>query len=107
MKFLDIAVPENSQDAPGLKEAIISAFTRHRLSSSLKKMVFLSSDGPSVNGGSDAGFIRLFQEDYPWLSLIWCLSHRLELLLKDTLSEFFESIDTSLAHLFYLYTNTS
>ena len=51
--------------------------------------------------------IRLFQEDYPWLSFIWYLSHRFEFLLKDTLSEFFEPVDTSLTHLFYLCLNSS
>ena len=48
IKFFEIAAPENSQDAPGLKEAIISAFSRHGLCSSLKKMVFFSSDGVSI-----------------------------------------------------------
>ena len=63
MNFFEIAAPENSQDAPGLKETIISPFSRHGLDSALKKMVFLSSDGASVNSGSNYGLIRLFQED--------------------------------------------
>ena len=29
MNFFEIAAPENSQDVPGLKEAIMSAFVRH------------------------------------------------------------------------------
>ena len=65
MNFFEIAAPENSQDAPGLKEAIISAFSRHGLDSAYKKMVFLSPDGASVNSGSKFELIRLFQEDYP------------------------------------------
>ena len=67
---------ENSQDAP-LKEAIIFAFSRHGLDYALKKMVFLLSDGASVNSGSHFGLIRLFQEGYPWLAFVWCYSHRL------------------------------
>ena len=43
VNFFKIAAPENSQDASGLKEAIISAFSRHGLDSAIKKMVFLSS----------------------------------------------------------------
>ena len=53
MNFFEITAPENSQDAPGLKEAIISALSRHSLDSAFKKMVFLSSNGASVNSGSN------------------------------------------------------
>ena len=107
MKFFKIATPDRSQDAPGLKEAIISAFSRHGLCSSLKKMVFFPSDGASVNSDSNSALIGLFQEDYPWLSFIWCFSHCFELSLKDALSELFEPVDTSLTHLFHLYSNSS
>ena len=58
MNFVKIAAPENSQDAPGLKEAIIWAFLRHGLDSALKKMVFFSSDGASVNSGSNSRLIQ-------------------------------------------------
>ena len=71
IKFFEIAAPENSQDAPGLKKAIISTFSRHGLCSSLKKIVFFSSDDASINSDSNSGVIRLFQDNYPWLSFIW------------------------------------
>ena len=99
MNFFKIATPENSEDAPGSKEDIISAFSRHGLNSAIKKMVFLSSDGASVNSGSNSGLIRLFQENYPWLSFVWCFSHRHELSWKDALSEFLKPLDTSLTHI--------
>ena len=41
IKFFEIAAPDRSQDALGLREAIISAFSRHGLCSSLKKIFFL------------------------------------------------------------------
>lgn len=107
MKFFEVAAPENSQDAVGLKDSIISAFKRHDLESVIKKMVFLSSDGASVNSGSKSGLIRLFQETYPWVSFIWCFSHRLELAIKDALKEFLEPVEASLLHLYYLYTKSS
>ena len=66
MKFLEVETAE-SHDAPGLKEAIVKAFKSHNLESVLEKLVFLSSDGASVNCGSKSGLIKLFQEDYPWL----------------------------------------
>ena len=107
MNFFETAASENSQDAPDLKEAIISAFSRDGLDSALKKMVFLSTDGASVNSGSNSGLIRLLQEDYPWLQFVWCFSHRLELSFKDALSEFLKPVGTSLTHLLYIYLNTS
>ena len=57
MNFFEIVASENSQDTPGLKEAIISAFSRHGLGSALKKMVFLTSDRASVNSRSNSGLI--------------------------------------------------
>ena len=107
MKFFEVAAPESSQDAVGLKETIISAFNEHGLESVVKKIVFLSSDGASVNCGSKSGLIKLFQEDHPWVSFIWCFSHRLELAIKDALQEFLEPVETSLLHLYYLYTKSS
>ena len=106
MNFFEIATPENSQDAPGLKEAIILAFSRHGLDSAIKT-VFLSSDRASVNCGSNSWLTRLFQEDHPWLAFVLCFSHRLKLSLKDALLEFVEPVDTSLTHLFYIYSNSS
>ena len=51
----------------------------------IKIMVFLSSDGASVNSGSKPGLLRLFQENYLWILFIWCFGHRLELAIKDAL----------------------
>ena len=41
MRFFEIAAPDRSQDALGLKEAIISCFSRHGLCSSLKEILLL------------------------------------------------------------------
>ena len=70
-------------------------------------MVFLGSDGASVNSIKNSGLIKLFQEELPWSSFIWCFSHRLELALKDALNEFMEPVEKSLMHLFYLYKKSS
>ena len=107
MKFFEVVAPADSQDAPGLKNPIFATFHKHSLQSVLSKIVFLSSDGASVNSSKDSGLIRLLQEDFPWISFIWCFSHRLELALKDALKEFIEPVDTSLMHLFYLYKKSS
>ena len=107
MTFFEVVAPEEGQDAPSLKQAIIQAFKEHSLESMLNKLVFLSADDASVNSGAMSGLIKLFQEDYPWLSFIWCFSHRLELSLKDALTEFIEPAQTSLRHLYFLYKKSS
>ena len=106
MKFFEVVAPADSQDAPGLNNAIFATFHKH-LKSILSKIVFLSSDGASVISGRDSRLIRLLQEDFPWISFIWCFSHRLELALKDASKEFIEPVDTSLMYLFYLYEKSS
>ena len=98
MKFFQVISTADSQDAPGLKQGIIDTFKNFSLECVLEKIVFLSSDGASVNCGKHYGLIRLFQEEYPWMSFIWCFSHRLELALKDALKEFMEPVVT-LRHL--------
>ena len=40
---------------------------KKNLESVLDKMVFLSSDGASVNSGKKSGMIHMFQEDYEWM----------------------------------------
>ena len=45
IKFLEVVTPSDSQDAPGLKDAITATFKKHSLESVLEKMVFLGSDG--------------------------------------------------------------
>lgn len=46
----------------------------------------------------------LLTKEFPWIVVIWCLSHRLELSLKDALkSTYFDSIDDLLLKLYLLY----
>ena len=107
IKFLEVVLPSDSQDAPGLKDTITATFKKHSLESILEKMVFLGSDGVWVNSGKNSDLIKLFQEELPWLSFIWCFIHRLELALKDALNDYMELIETSLMHLLYLYKQSS
>ena len=53
----------------------------------IEKIVFLSSDGALLNWGKHSGLIKIFQEDYDWVSFVGCFSHRLELALKDAVKE--------------------
>ena len=61
LKFFHLASPKDSQDARGLKECILSAFEDHGMKDLIPKMVFLASDGASVNSGKNSGIIRLLQ----------------------------------------------
>ena len=97
-----------SQDADGLIQAIKSAFRNHGLEIMMDKLVFLCSDGASVNSGFKKGVAaKLRETDLPWLVFVWCLSHRLELTLKDRLSDAFFSVKKSLMNLYYLYATTA
>ena len=49
LKFFQLALPKGSQDARGLKKCILSAFEDHGMKDLIPKMVFLASDGASVN----------------------------------------------------------
>ena len=51
-------------------------------------IVFFDSDGASVNSGFKKGLaVTLWEAVVPWLVFVWCLSHQLELTLKDSLDE--------------------
>ena len=65
------------------------------------------SDGALVNHRKHFGFIKLFQEDYLWVSFVWCFRHRLELVWKDVVKEVLEPVDTSLCNLYFLYAKSS
>ena len=95
-----------SQDVTGIFDAMIAAFQKHDLLFFLQKIIFLCSDGTSVNSRHDSGLLFLLHKDREWITFI-CFSHRLELTLKDGLKMHTPPVDKSLMHLFYLYKNSS
>ena len=97
-----------SQDATGIMSAITSAFADIGLPELREKMVFLASDGASVNSGVKTGLAVKFREPgQEWLLFVWCLSHRLELALKDALADEMKPLKKCLTSLFYLYEKSS
>ena len=66
------------QDATAIKEAIKNSFEEHGLSEIIEKIVFIGSDGASVNSAKDSRLARLFQDNSPDVSFISCFSHQLE-----------------------------
>ena len=98
-----------SQDADGIVKAIKSSFSIHDLHHLLQKMVFIASDEASVNSGAKGEIAAKFreEEELSWLSFIWCLSHRLELAISDSLHKHLLSVKQRLCNLFYLYEKSS
>ena len=98
---------DSSQDATGIYDAMNENFQKQNLSSSIQNIIFLSSDGTSVNSGHNSGLISLLCKDWEWVTFICCFSHLLELALKDGLKVYTVSVDESLMHLFYLFKKSS
>ena len=68
-------------------------------------MVAATSDGASVNTGIYNGLLKQLRDDgRPWLLTVHCISHRLELSLKDSLLSFkhFKDVKDFMIVLFYL-----
>ena len=65
----------------------------------------MNLDSASVNTGIHSGLgTRIHDELSPWLTLIHCFNHQLELVIKDAFKgTFFSEIDTMLLKLYYLY----
>ena len=94
----------SSEDADGIKSAIMKAFDDIGMPQLKDRIVFLVSDGASVNSGIKTGLATKFREDgIDWLVFVWCLSHRLQLALKGSLDDLLTPVKKSLTNLFYLY----
>ena len=93
----------NSGTAKGLYEAFGRALKYMGLEELKSQLIGFGCDGTNVNI-AEGGLKGLLTKDFPWLVVIWCLSHRLELSLKDALkSTYFDVIDDLLLKLYYLY----
>ena len=77
----------------------------HYASKSLYERVEGQNEETAVNSGLRAGVIRQLQRKYGE-HINWCLSHRLELAIKDVLKKDMEEIDTAMRDLFYTYQNS-
>ena len=93
-----------SQDASGIYEAIKKAFTEVGLETCLDNIVFLASDGAAVNTGLKNGLIKLIRDDRPF---VWCLAQKLELGIKDALSDWIKPVEVNLQYLYYMYEKSS
>ena len=102
--FLGI-IDGKDTNAPGILQSINQAFVDINIPlDDVGKIVSFGADGASVNRGDLNGVISLMQEKYPWVIFMWCIAHRLELSLKDSLTDTcFTHIDDMLKNLYLLY----
>ena len=69
LSFFEVATLVESQDATGLKNAIMGVFKCNNLNSVSNKTTFLSPDGSNVNCRKESGLIALLQEELHGLFL--------------------------------------
>ena len=82
VKFLSIECPKHT-DVEGLKETIKLSFSRIGLIDFSSKLHGFNVDGAAVNTGILKGLAVLLRENAPWLTVVHCFNHRLELAIKD------------------------
>ena len=100
----NIRACDGGSTADGIKFGIEQCFDEVGITNYSEKLIGFCSDGANVNKGDKTGVKALLKEHSPWLIFIWCLSHRLELAIKEALNDtFFSVIDEILLHLYYLY----
>ena len=64
----------------------------------------MNVDGAAINTGIHSGLGIKFKGTAPWISVMHCFNHRVEVAVKDTFDDtFFKGIDTMLIKLYYLY----
>ena len=89
-------VSHGGSTAAGIKHGIDQCFQDVGLDHYAEKLIGFCADGANVNKGCKTGVMA---EPYglsssPWLVFIWCLSHRLELYIKESLEDTkFKAID--------------
>ena len=50
------------------------------------------------------GVQAIMKEEMPWIAFVWCMAHRLELAIQDTLKDmFFDEVDDMILRIFYFY----
>jgi hypothetical protein len=103
IKFMGVESPAQA-DAEGLQTAIETSFSRIGISRFPDRLVGLNIDGASVNMGVHAGLGAKVCETAPWLVLVHCFNHHIELAIKDAFdASAFSKIDKMLRVLHSLY----
>ena len=86
LKYLSIENVKNA-DAPGLKSTLEVAFNRLGITRCYNKLVGLNLDGASISMGKHNGLNVLVRDEAPWVEVVHCFNHQLELAIKDAFIE--------------------
>ena len=93
-----------SADARSIIAAVECSFKNIGIENYLAKLVGFGSDGAAVNCGKKEGIITLLRKQNAWLTFGWCVAHKLELALEDSLSgTSFDDVDELILRMYYLY----
>ena len=104
MTSMTASFATGSGTAEGIKASIEETFARIGLTTFTERLTGLNVDSTNVNRGIHRGLAALMKQQSPWLQVIHCFNHRVELALKDTFSTTsFSKIDEMLMKLYYLY----
>ena len=94
----------NVANAPGIVASIEDASKCVSCKDFMDKLVGINVDGASVNLSKHKGVGTLLKEKSPWIQVIHCFNHRVELALKDAFrTTSFEEADSMFCRLYYLY----
>ena len=94
----------NVANAPGIVASIEDAFKRVSCKDFIDKLVGINVNGASVNLGRYKGMGTFLKERSPWIQVMHCFNHLVELTLKDAFrTTSFEEVDSMLCKLHYLY----
>ena len=99
LKFYSVDAPQHTH-ADGLKQCIEDSFQHTGITPLSSRLLSMNVDGAAINTGIHSGLGVKFKETAPWISVIHCFNHYLELAVKDTFDgTFFKDIDTMLVKL--------
>ena len=103
LQFSSVDTPQQVH-ADGLKQCIEDSFQRIGITPLSSRLASMNVDGAAVNTSIHSGLEVKFKETVPWISVIHCFNHHLELAVKDMFDgTFFKYIDTMLVKVYYLY----
>ena len=98
-------------DAHSLKNTLDSVFNdtgNLPLAENETKLVSATSDGPNINLRVYDGALTKLIHERPWLATVHCVNHRLELAMKNTISQItdYQECDRFYTIIFYLFKNS-
>ena len=102
LRYLSIESVDNAT-ATGVLSSLTTSFERFGVLSFEKSLLGLNCDGGSLNLGQFGGLGALIKEKAPWLELVHCFNHCIELALKDASENSAFAKIEMLMKLYYLY----